>query len=409
MGFMDKIKGAANAAADKAKEIKAAADQKKAETDALKTELQVKVDAMRDEIIAKINAIGEGGGIVENYTDAELLECTKKFAEKLFLPASVPMLSNIMFYPFINEKTIKKIRASFKFPENETPIIYIKAADGHEILFTKQRLCFKIFLPENRKFTSLGEVSANAVNNFEFVETDAGFSFQCDTVELVAFKQDKKYKADYIALNDYFKRLKAKSFEISIEEIDDMIHKKVGGEVYDLYTKYYADEDEKALFLAWGGDSFSAKDYIICTTQQVIILDREFGGKTMNSTQLYYEDITGANIIQNTNSGDLVVDLIGTALTSWLDACSMDITSAGNTIHIASLYTNEAKRIVALYHQKRKEIKNAKYVQAAAPQAASAPAADPLEQLAKLQKLKEAGVLSEEEFNVKKADLLAKI
>lgn len=405
MGFMDKIKGAANAAADKAKEIKEAADQKKAEANAQKAELQAKVDAMRDEIIAKINAIGDGGGIVENYTDAELLDCTQKFAESLFLPASVPVLSNILIYPYINEKTLKKIRQSFKFPEGETPIIYIKAVDGQEILFTKQRLCFKIFLPENRKFTASGEVLANAVNKFEFVETDAGFSFQCDTVELVAFKQDKKYKADYVALNDYFERLKTRKFDISIEEIDEMIHKKVGAEVYDLYTKYYADEDEKALFLAWGGDSFSAKDYIICTTQQVIILDREFGGKTMNSTQLYYEDITGANIIQNTNSGDLVVDLIGTALTSWLDACSMDITSAGNTIHIASLYTNEAKRIVALYHQKRKEIKGAKN----APQAAPAPAADPLEQLAKLQKLKEAGILSEEEFNAKKAELLAKI
>lgn len=405
MGFMDKIKGAASAAADKAKEIKANADAKKAEADAQRAELQAKVDAMRDEIIAKINAIGEGGGIVENYSDKELLDCTQKFAENLFLPASVPVLSNILIYPFINEKTLKKIRASFKFPENETPIIYIKAVDGQEILFTKQRLCFKILLPDNRKFTASGEVSANAVNHFEFVETDTGYSFQCDTVELVNFKQDKKYKADYIALNNYFERLKTKKFDISIDEIDEMIHTKVGEEVYNLYTKYYADEDEKALFLAWGGDSFTAKDYIICTTQQVIILDREFGGKTMNSTQLYYEDITGANIIQNTNSGDLVVDLIGTALTSWLDACSMDITSAGNTIHIDSLYTNEAKKIVALYHQKRKEVKAAK----SAPQVVSAPAVDPLEQLAKLQKLKEAGVISDDEFNAKKADLLAKI
>lgn len=40
----------------------------------------------------------------------------------------------------------------------------------------------------------------------------------------------------------------------------------------------------------------------------------------------------------------------------------------------------------------------------------AAPAADnPLAQLEKLNKLKEAGILSEEEFNAKKADLLAKL
>lgn len=40
----------------------------------------------------------------------------------------------------------------------------------------------------------------------------------------------------------------------------------------------------------------------------------------------------------------------------------------------------------------------------------AAPAADnPLAQLEKLNKLKEAGILSEEEFNTKKADLLAKL
>lgn len=39
----------------------------------------------------------------------------------------------------------------------------------------------------------------------------------------------------------------------------------------------------------------------------------------------------------------------------------------------------------------------------------AAPADDPLEQLKKLNALKDAGVISEEEFNEKKAALLAKI
>lgn len=39
----------------------------------------------------------------------------------------------------------------------------------------------------------------------------------------------------------------------------------------------------------------------------------------------------------------------------------------------------------------------------------AAPADDPLEQLKKLNALKEAGILSDEEFNAKKAELLSKV
>jgi TPP-dependent pyruvate/acetoin dehydrogenase alpha subunit len=42
-------------------------------------------------------------------------------------------------------------------------------------------------------------------------------------------------------------------------------------------------------------------------------------------------------------------------------------------------------------------------------EAPAAQANDPLAQLEKLSKLKDAGILSEDEFNAKKAELLAKI
>jgi len=44
------------------------------------------------------------------------------------------------------------------------------------------------------------------------------------------------------------------------------------------------------------------------------IIDRKFGGKMTNSTQLYYENITCANIIQNTDLGSLATNLIVAAL-----------------------------------------------------------------------------------------------
>lgn len=414
MGFMDSLKNAASAAAEKAsqitKEASEKAAQKKAEADALKAERTAKVEAMRDEAVAKINAIGTGGGIVDSLSEKELLDFTKVFAEKLFIPACTASASHIMIYPYINDKSMKKIHQSFQFDENtDKPIIHIRTADKQEILFTKNKLFFRVVLPEDKTFFAVGDVNSSAVNNFEFVETDTGYSFQCDTVELISFKLDKKYKQDFITLNNYFDRIKNKQFAVTEQEIHDLIREKVGNDVYNLFSKYFSDDNELAIFFAWGADSFSAKDFVICTTQQVIILDRELGGMTMNSKQLYYDDITAVQIIQNSNSGSLTADLINSAITAALDICDFDISAAGANIRINNLYKNEAEIISSIYHQKRKQLKaqaNTPVVQ----QVVAAPAADdPLEQLAKLSKLKEAGIISEEEFNQKKESLLAKI
>ena len=413
MGFMDKLKNAASSVSEKAgqmvKEAEQKAAQKKAENEAMQAEKTAKVEAMRDEAVSKINSIGTGGGIVDSLSEKELLDFTKSFAEKLFISACTASSSHIVIYPYITEKQIKKIHNSFKFDESmDKPIIHIRTEDKQEILFTKNKLFFRVVLPEDKNVSAVGEVNASAVNDFRFVETEEGYSFQCDTVELISFKLNKKYKQDFITLNNYFDRIKNKQFEITEQEIHDMIKEKVGDKIYGMFSKYYADDDELAIFFAWGADSYSANDFVICTTNQVIILDRELGGMTMNAKQLYYDDITAVEIIQNSNSGSLTADLINSAITAALDVCDLNISAAGASIRINNLYKNEAERIAAIYHQKRKELKT----KSAAPtivQAAAPVASDPLEQLEKLSKLKDAGIISAEEFEKKKADLLAKL
>ena len=413
MGFMDKLKNAASSVSEKAgqmvKEAEQKAAQKKAENEAMQAEKTAKVEAMRDEAVSKINSIGTGGGIVDSLSEKELLDFTKSFAEKLFISACTASSSHIVIYPYITEKQIKKIHNSFKFDESmDKPIIHIRTEDKQEILFTKNKLFFRVVLPEDKNVSAVGEVNASAVNDFRFVETEEGYSFQCDTVELISFKLNKKYKQDFITLNNYFDRIKNKQFEITEQEIHDMIKEKVGEKIYGMFSKYYADDDELAIFFAWGADSYSANDFVICTTNQVIILDRELGGMTMNAKQLYYDDITAVEIIQNSNSGSLTADLINSAITAALDVCDLNISAAGASIRINNLYKNEAERIAAIYHQKRKELKT----KSAAPtivQAAAPVASDPLEQLEKPSKLKDAGIISAEEFEKKKADLLAKL
>lgn len=68
-------------------------------------------------------------------------------------------------------------------------------------------------------------------------------------------------------------------------------------------------------------------------------------------------------------------------------------------MRINTLYKVEAERVVAVYHQKRKEsIKAASTPQVVVQQTATAP----LEQLQKLNQMKDLGIITQEEFDAKR-------
>ena len=414
MGFLDSVKGAANKAMEKAGQIKADAQQKmeeqKAQREALDAEMTAKVNELRNKALADIEAVGAGdAGILDALSEQELFSFTKDFAEKLFLPANTSSATNILIHPYITDKQMKALHAAFEFDENvDKPLLHFKAGGKQEVLLTKNNLYFKVMHPDSKKHTATGVIAASKVNELVFEETEGGFRFTCDGVALVEFNIDKRYKADFITLNNYFERIKSKNFEITGEEIHTLIREKVGSNICNMFEKYYTDDSERILFFGWGVNSFTASDFIICTNNQVIILDREMGGATMNARQLYYEDITSASVLQNSNSGSLAVDLINTAITASLDIADLLVNASGAAIRINNLYKKEAERIVAIYQQMRKQIKQS--AQQPVQQApAPAPAADPLEQLKKLNDLKAAGIITEEEFNAKKTELLAKL
>ena len=160
-------------------------------------------------------------------------------------------------------------------------------------------------------------------------------------------------------------------------------------------------EDELLLYFAWGCDSLTAKDFVVCSDKQMVVLDREAFGLTKNVKQFYYEDVTSMATLQETNG------LLDLALTAALSVCDLEISVAGAKEKLSNLYTYEAEKVVKVYRECRRSAKEANKPQVVVQ---SAPVQDdPLAQLEKLNKLKEAGIISEEEFNSKKADLLCKL
>ena len=91
----------------------------------------------------------------------------------------------------------------------------------------------------------------------------------------------------------------------------------------------------------------SAKDYIVCTTKQIIVVNREMLGATANIKQFYYEDITSASTEQNAKSSDFTTALLETAITAATKTCDLIISVAGATTKIDTLFKVEAERVVA--------------------------------------------------------------
>ena len=57
-------------------------------------------------------------------------------------------------------------------------------------------------------------------------------------------------------------------------------------------------------------------DYVACTDNQLIFVNREMLGATANVKQFYFEDVTSMSTIQNSTSSDFLTAVIDTALTA---------------------------------------------------------------------------------------------
>lgn len=421
MAFLDKLKGvkdsvvtSASNVAQKAKESYADAKQaqmeKKAAEEAYRQEMTEKANSLANELIEGIhNATKENQlGFFSQNSESEIQKFTKEFYEKILLPANSVRKSYLSMHPYIDDKQVKKILKSFGFAEvSGDLLLHIKDKEAQEFMLTYDTFYFKLALPEDKRYFAIGQIPVKDIDRFELKKEEGYYAFLCDGYKLAQLLILDSREEDFITLNKYFTDIKAQDLEIKDEEIDKIIQEKIGSKIYKQVKKYMVYDDELAIYFAWGLDSLAAKDYIVCTTKQIIIMDREAFGGTMNVKQLYYEDITSAQTIQNTGDSSLTGMLIDAAFASLFQQCDLEITVAGSKTRINTLCKVEAERVISIYHEYRKKAKTA----SAQPQQVIVQQNQPdvLEQIEKLAKLKDMGVLSAEEFDKKKAELLLKL
>lgn len=410
MGLFDKIMDTAGSIAGSVKDsvetAKTNHEQKKAEQEAYRAEMTAKAKEKSAAIISSIESFSNDGSVFDNIEIEILKSFTKEFRDKILLPASSVSNTHISMFPAISEKDLEKfVKVCPDYNRSDEALIHLKNGK-QQIIITPTNLYFSVALDEDPKFFAKGKVGMDQISQFTFESDETNSYFKCDELVLASFKTDKTIKEDFVSLKNYFDCIREKDFVITDEEVDRLIQEKIGSSVYAEVKKYMVYDDELIVYFAWGLDSLSAKDYIVCTTKQIIVMDREMFGMTANIKQFYYEDITSASTEQNSNSSDLTGMLIDTALTAATKTCDLIISVAGAVNKINTLYKVEAERVVAVYHQYRKIAKQAN----AQPQViVQQQTESPVEQIKKLKELADLGIISEDEFNKKKADLLAKM
>lgn len=410
MGFKDLLKNAKDAASNAVSGVMETVEQKRAEKAAYEAEMSQKAKDKAQEIINTILEYKNENTLFGGIPKDEVMSFTKEFYDKLLMPASSVALTKIAMFPYVDDKEVEKIRKTLtNYDGSESPIIVLRAENKQYILITYDTLYFALRLEEDNKFYVLGQIPTTEISDLTFEITDEFAKVVCDGYTIAQFKTDKTIKEDFLSLTNYFECIKKHDFEITDEEVDALVKEKIGSKIVSELKKYMVYDDELFVYFAWGLDSLAAKDYIVCTSKQIIVMDREAFGATSNIKQFYYEDITSASTEQNSNSTSISGALLDAALTAATKTCDLYFSVAGTRTKIKTLYKSEAERIVAVYHQYRKEAKTANAQPQVVVQQSAQSSDDPLEQLKKLASLKEMGIINEEEFNQKKADLLAKL
>ena len=390
------MRGAAETAKTKFDEQKKKSEEQKAERERIRAEKQAQADEKTREILENLNAASGDLFAIEK---KQMLDFTADYYDKLYLPAHSVSASKLIFHP-LDKKIVKYAQKDFsQYDADEEPVWMILGKSQQKIFLSAKSLYFKKAFDDEASFFCTGSIPIENIQSLEYKHEDDKYIFTCNGIELLNSKDG--LGIDVNSFSEYIERIKNRDFIITDKQIDETIKSKIGNEVLKIVREYIY-EDELLLYFAWGCDSLTAKDFVVCSNKQMVVLDREAFGLTKNVKQFYYEDVTSMATLQETNG------LLDLALTAALSVCDLEISVAGAKERLNNLYPYEAEKAVKVYRKCRRSARE----EAAKPQVVmqAAPAQDdPLAQLEKLSKLKDAGIISEDEFNVKKADLLSKL
>lgn len=406
MGLKDLFKDVTDLAKESIDSIQTEIALKKEEQERLRAEMNQRIKTYTDSLLAQLLNPGDvPASALINAGDEAIVGFTKNFYEKLLLPADSPAATKITMHPD-QEKVLKNVQKTFpSYTLQEKFLFQFKDTKGQILLLTTSNLYFKILFPENNSFFAVGSIPKEKLFCISLNKGDAHCILQVNNITLITTPAEEVKNIDLITLTEYLKRLATNDFVIDDDQVDAFIAAKLDPTTREIVAGFL-EPDEKLVYFAWSLGSLVAKKFITCSNQKIILYDRDASTKKV----FPYDQILSLTTHPST------VSLLDLSLTLGMNPNDTEIKTATAIETISILYGREAQRVIEIYNAHKPAGAAPTAPDTAASEQATATAQatepsqeDPIAMIEKLAGLKEKGIISEEEFNQKKQELLAKL
>ncbi len=377
MGFKDLIKDVSDFAQDSLNSIQEEIALKKEEQQRLREEMNRRINDYKEKVMQKLLQKPNDKSLITS-DSSTIVSFTKSFCDDLYLPASNGSNSRLHFYPEY-AKTKDDISKIFPdFTDQEQFLMTYKDSKEQRILLTSNHLYFKIIFPENNAFYCLGHLNLSDLYSFKIEEINQEIIFLINDFALIKVPKADILASDLLSLKNYLNRLANQNFEIKPHQIHQFILSKLDLETTQILHSHL-EADELLVYFAWGLDSINSNKFVACTNKKIFFYDQEI---SLNK-YFYYPTIISVTTQPST------INLLDLSLNIGINPHELTIKTTDQSTTINILYENEAQKVVDLYQRFAKD--------------------DATSLLEKLAQLKEAGILSEAEFNAKKEEILKRL
>jgi len=406
MGFKDLFKDVTDLAKDSIDSIQAEVALRKEEQQRLREEMEQRIKSFTDGLIAQLlNNTDPKALPFINASDEALMNYTQDFFEKLLLPANSSSATKIDMHPN-DEKALKNILKTFpNYKLSEKFLFRFKDSKSQIILVTTSNLYFKVVFPENNSFFCVGSVPKEKIVDISLNQNDEEFQLLVNNITLISSTGNEVKRFDFITLSEYLYRIKTNDFTITDDQVDAFIQSKLDPATLAI-VKTITEPNENLVYFAWGLDSAASKKFLLCTDKQILLYNRDLDEKK----SFDYNDITSLTTKQST------VTFLDLSLTLGMNPNDTEIHTKDFIETISIFYSREAERVIQIYNDHKPEPPTRESSEspsseqsASASQQPETPKVDPIAMIEKLAGLKDKGIITEDEFNQKKKDLLEKL
>lgn len=350
----------------------------------------------------------------------EILSFTNEFYERIFIVDEDCKNSKVSFGSYISRRRGYEIISRFKtkseedlLDEIEIPLVSYYGGSSEYFLLSDKAFYFRGKHISEGIICSI-KVDLAKVEKIELCDNEESAILSINGVDVL-----KVDKSSLYILQKYFNKTNIKNYIITEEEVAREVEKELEnrvGEVIYYRIKSYLAADEYFVFLSSRDNSKDKSTFTICTNKQILIINKNDSSEEEELvSRLIYNDIVYIGLEETSEYKSMF-----SMVTDLFKDTTLEIILSGNKFKIETLKRVECERIIKIVNEYNREKyvkkqdlnENKEEAETENIYADDNPVMvkeDIVGQIRELAALKNEGILTEEEFQAKKVELLSRI